>query len=166
MKERSIYLHGFSKAWAMTGFRLGFACAPHALTEAMMKIHQYTMLCAPTLSQKAATAALDATSDDVEVMRQAYLKHRNYMYQSFLEMGLDCLPPQGAFYAFPNIESTGLTSHEFAMQLLEAQNVAVVPGSAFGPSGEGYIRCSFATGFDDIKEACTRMKAFMESLSS
>lgn len=166
MKERSIYLHGFSKAWAMTGFRLGFACAPHALTEAMMKIHQYTMLCAPTLSQKAATAALDATSDDVEVMRQAYLKHRNYMYQSFLEMGLECLPPQGAFYAFPNIESTGLTSHEFAMQLLEAQNVAVVPGSAFGPSGEGYIRCSFATGFEDIKEACIRMQAFMESLSS
>ena len=166
MKERSIFLHGFSKAWAMTGFRLGFACAPAPLTEAMMKIHQYTMLCAPILSQKAAAEALKSPEEDIERMKKAYLKHRNFMHQSFIEMGLECAPPCGAFYAFPNIKPTGLTSHEFAMQLLEAQNVAVVPGSAFGPSGEGYIRCSFATDFEAIKEACSRMAVFMKSLKS
>lgn len=158
MKERTIFLHGFSKSWAMTGFRLGFACAPHALIEAMMKIHQYTMLCAPILSQKAASEALDHAEEDVQKMREAYTRHRNFMVHAFAEMGLDCLKPKGAFYAFPSIRGTGLTSRDFAMALLEEESVAVVPGSAFGPSGEGYIRCCFATQLEDIKTACERMR--------
>jgi aminotransferase len=119
MKERTIYLHGFSKAWAMTGFRLGFACAPSELTEAMMKIHQYTMLCAPILSQMAAIEALEKGGGDVEQMRSEYLKRRNFMHQSFIEAGLPCVKPEGAFYMMPSIAATGLSSKEFALRLLE-----------------------------------------------
>lgn len=162
MKERTIFLHGFSKAWAMTGFRIGYACAPPTLIEAMMKIHQYTMLCAPILSQEAAIEALQRPGDDVELMRNEYLKRRNFLMNSFREMGLPCFMPRGAFYAFPAIHETGLTSKEFALKLLEEENVAAVPGTAFGPSGEGFMRCAYATGMEDLKEAMRRIDAFLK----
>ena len=164
MKERTVYLHGFSKAWAMTGFRMGFSCAPPELTEAMMKIHQYTMLCAPTLSQKAAIEALRDPERDIAEMRDSYCARRNYMHHAFQEMGVDCLLPGGAFYMFPNIEKFGLSSYDFAMKLLEAENVAVVPGTAFGACGQGSVRCCYATALDDIKEAMTRIARFVSKL--
>ncbi len=161
MRERTIYLHGFSKAWAMTGFRLGFSCAPPELTEAMMKIHQYTMLCAPILSQKAAIEALKKPEEDIIEMRDSYCMRRNYMHEAFREMDIECFLPGGAFYLFPTIEKLGLSSYDFAMQLLEQENVAVVPGTAFGASGEGRVRCCYATALDDIKEAMIRMARFI-----
>ena len=161
MRERTIFLHGLSKAWAMTGFRIGYACAPKPLTDAMMTIHQYTMLCAPILSQEAAAEALRAGEKDVREMRSQYLKHRNFVEASFREMGLDCSRPGGAFYAFPSILQTGLSSRDFALRLLEEEKVAVVPGTAFGACGEGYIRCSFATDLERIKKAMKRMARFV-----
>ena len=164
MKERTVYLHGFSKAWAMTGFRMGFSCAPAELTEAMMKIHQYTMLCAPVLSQKAAIEALRDPARDITEMRDSYCVRRNYMYSAFKEMGIDCHLPGGAFYMFPNIAKFGIPSYDFAMKLLEAENVAVVPGTAFGACGQGFVRCCYATALDDIKEAMTRIARFVSKL--
>ena len=164
MKERTVYLHGFSKAWAMTGFRLGFACAPPELTDAMMKIHQYTMLCAPILSQRAALEALKNPAEDIVEMRDSYAVRRNYMHSAFVDMGLDCVLPGGAFYMFPTIGKFGMSSYDFAMKLLEAEDVAVVPGTAFGPCGEGSIRCCYATSLDDIKEAMTRIGRFVGQL--
>lgn len=164
MKERTVFLNGFSKAWAMTGFRVGFSCAPPDLTEAMMKIHQYTMLCAPILAQKAAIEALENGAEAVEQMRKAYQHRRNLMLKGFAEAGLPCLRPDGAFYAFPCIRDTGLTAKEFAVRFLEAENVACVPGTAFGPCGEGFIRCAYAASNDDIQEAMTRLKRFVASL--
>ena len=164
MQERTIYLHGFSKAWAMTGFRMGFTCAPPELTEAMMKIHQYSMLCAPVLSQEAALEALKNPQADIKLMKAEYKKRRNFIYASFKDMGLFCVRPEGAFYAFVDISSTGLTSHEFALQLLEKENVACVPGTAFGQSGEGFVRCSYATSLDQIKEAMLRFNRFIKTL--
>jgi aminotransferase len=165
MKERTIYLHGFSKAWAMTGFRLGFSCAPVELTEAMMKIHQYTMLCAPIISQKAAIEALESGEQDVVKMCAEYNKRRNFMHASLVEAGLECRKPEGAFYMMPYIADFGLTSKEFALRLLEEESVAVVPGSAFGACGEGFIRCCYATSFDEIKEAMIRIARFVKTLS-
>jgi aminotransferase len=141
MRERTLFLHGFSKAYAMTGFRLGYACGPEALIEAMMRIHQYSMLCASVISQEAALEALNHGKAAVAEMREQYRARRNLMVKAFQEMGLTCHSPGGSFYAFPCIESTGLTSKEFAVRLLEDEKVACVPGSAFGPGGEGYIRC-------------------------
>ncbi len=164
MKERTIFLNGFSKAWAMTGFRIGFSCAPPELTEAMMKIHQYTMLCAPILAQKAAIEALENGDGDVQEMRKAYRQRRNLMLEGFAQAGLSCLRPDGAFYAFPYIGDTGLSSKDFAMRFLEAENVACVPGTAFGTCGEGSIRCAYATGIEDIREAMLRLKRFVASL--
>ena len=164
MKERTVYLHGFSKAWAMTGFRLGFACAPPELTDAMMKIHQYTMLCAPILSQRAALEALKNPAEDIAGMRDSYAARRNYMHGAFQEMGIDCFLPGGAFYMFPTIGKFGMSSYDFAMKLLEAENVAVVPGTAFGPCGEGSIRCCYATALDDLKEAMPRIARFVGTL--
>ncbi len=164
MKERTVYLHGFSKAWAMTGFRLGFACAPPELTEAMMKIHQYTMLCAPILSQRAALEALKNPNEDIDEMRDSYAVRRNYMHSAFQEMGIDCFLPGGAFYMFPSIGKFGMSSYDFAMKLLEEENVAVVPGTAFGPCGEGSVRCCYATSLDDIKEAMIRIARFVKKL--
>jgi aminotransferase len=164
MRERTIYLHGFSKAWAMTGFRLGFSCAPPELTEAMMKIHQYTMLCAPILSQKAAVEALQQPAEDIAEMRDSYAVRRNYMHSAFQEMGVDCFLPGGAFYMFPDIRKFGISSYDFAMKLLEQENVAVVPGTAFGACGEGSVRCCYATALDDIKEAMTRIARFVKTL--
>ena len=166
MKERTIFLNGFSKAWAMTGFRVGFACAPPELTEAMMKIHQYTMMCAPILAQKAAVEALRSGRNDVARMRAEYERRRNFIHSSLNEMGLPCHLPQGAFYAFPYVGDYGLSSKDFALRLLDEQKVACVPGSAFGPSGEGFLRCSYATSMEALKEALSRMAAFVKGLSA
>ena len=161
LRERTIYLHGFSKAWAMTGFRLGFSCAPPELTEAMMKIHQYTMLCAPILSQRAALEALKNPAEDIAEMRDSYAVRRNFMHGAFKEMGIDCFLPGGAFYMFPSIGKFGLSSYDFAMKLLEEENVAVVPGTAFGECVEGSVRCCYATALDDLKEAMPRIARFV-----
>jgi aminotransferase len=162
MRERTIYLHGFSKAWAMTGFRLGFACAPPELTEAMMKIHQYSMLCAPILSQEAAVEALRYAEADISRMKAEYKKRRNFIHASFEQMGIPCVYPAGAFYAFADISRFGMSSKDFALQLLDEQNVACVPGTAFGACGEGFIRCSYATSLDEIKEAMKRIEQFVQ----
>lgn len=164
MKERTIFLHGYSKAWAMTGFRMGYACGPAELIEAMMKIHQYTMLCASIISQEAALEALDDAERDIEEMRAEYQRRRNFLHNSFREMGLPCHQPRGAFYAFPSIGHLGLSSKEFALRLLDTERVAVVPGTAFGPSGEGFVRCAYATGMDDLKEAMFRIARFIHTL--
>ncbi len=166
MRERTIYLHGFSKAWAMTGFRMGFTCAPPELTEAMMKIHQFTMLCAPILSQEAAIEALKHADKDIAYMKAEYKKRRNYIHASFEEMGVPCIRPDGAFYAFADISRFGMTSKEFALKLLDEQNVACVPGTAFGKCGEGFIRCSYATSFDQIKEAMVRIARFISDIKA
>ncbi|MBN1670339.1 MAG: aminotransferase class I/II-fold pyridoxal phosphate-dependent enzyme [Kiritimatiellae bacterium] len=164
MKDRTLFLHGFSKAWAMTGFRLGYACGPADLVEAMMKIHQYTMLCAPILSQEAALEALSNPDIDVEEMKSAYQKRRNFIHKALSEMGLPCHRPRGAFYAFPFVGDLGLSSRDFALRLLQEKKVACVPGDAFGSSGEGYIRCSYATEMEEIKEAMSRMAEFIAGL--
>lgn len=163
MKERTILLHGFSKAYAMTGFRLGYSCAPHALTEAMMKIHQYSMLCAPIMSQLAAREALENGDSEVERMRRSYAERRNLLLRRFADMGIPCFAPGGAFYAFPDIRSTGLNSRDFSHQLLEEKDVAVVPGNAFGEAGEGCVRCCYATGYEELEEALTRIADFVKS---
>jgi aminotransferase len=164
MKERTILLHGFSKAFAMTGFRLGYACAPAPLVEAMMKIHQYAILCAPITSQAAALEALENGASAVETMKRSYRQRRDLMVKRFNQMGMDCHSPGGAFYVFPDIRKFGLTSMEFATKLLEKTNVAAVPGSAFGKSGEGFLRCCYATGIDDIREALDRIETFFNEL--
>jgi aminotransferase len=161
MRERTVFLGGFSKAWAMTGFRLGFACGPAALIEAMMKIHQYTMLCAPILSQKAAAEALRSGAGDMEEMRSQYEMRRNLAHASLNRMGLPCALPGGAFYAFPYVGDCGMSSREFALRLLDEENVACVPGSAFGPSGEGFLRCCYAVDMERLKEALGRMERFV-----
>lgn len=163
MRERTIFLHGFSKAYAMTGFRIGYACGPAELVEAMMKIHQYSMLCASITSQEAAIEALQNGEAATTEMREAYRLRRNFIVRSFNEMGLACHLPRGAFYAFPSIRETGLTSKEFAVELLKEQNVACVPGSAFGPSGEGFLRCCYATALDRIEEAVERIATFVRN---
>jgi aminotransferase len=164
MRERTVFLHGFSKAWAMTGFRMGYACAPPELTEAMMKIHQYTMLCAPILSQEAAIEALRHPEADIRGMRDEYNRRRRVIHAALNEMGLPCECPGGAFYIFPRVTGFGLTSKEFALRLLDEEKVAMVPGSAFGACGEGYVRCSYATSMDDIREAMTRLRRFVGRL--
>jgi len=163
MKERTIFLHGFSKGWAMTGFRLGYVCAPPELSDAITKMHQYVIMCAPVLSQKAALEAL-RNNTDTEEMRRSYLARRNFICASLNEIGLPCLVPRGAFYVFPYIGHYGLSSREFALRLLDEQNVACVPGSAFGESGEGFLRCAYATDIDEIKEAMERMRIFVSKL--
>lgn len=162
MRERTIYLNGCSKAWAMTGFRIGFACAPPDLTEAMMKIHQYTMLCAPILSQKAAVEALTRGETDMLEMVGEYEKRRNFIHSSLNEIGLPCALPRGAFYIFPSVSNYGMDARTFSLKLLEEERVACVPGTAFGPAGEGHIRCAYAADLDDIREAMTRMERFLQ----
>ncbi len=161
MRERTIFLHGFSKAFAMTGFRIGYACAPAPITDAMMKIHQYAILCANTMSQDAAIEALENGDRDVEAMRREYEHRRNYIVRAFNDLGLDCFQPLGAFYIFPRVATTGLTSREFSLGLLEKKKVACVPGTAFGPSGEGFVRCCYATSLEQIKEAMSRVADFV-----
>ncbi len=162
MKERTIFLHGFSKAYAMTGFRIGYACGPTELIEAMMKIHQYSMLCASIISQEAALEALLRGEPDTIEMRDQYKVRRNFIVNAFNNMGLTCHLPRGSFYAFPCIRSSGLGSKEFALRLLNEEKVAAVPGSAFGASGEGYLRCCFATALDQIQIATERMARFVQ----
>ena len=166
MRERTVFLHGFSKAFAMTGFRIGYACAPPILTEAMMKVHQYAILCANTMAQDAAIEALENGAKDVEMMRKEYELRRNFIVRSLNDLGLETFKPLGAFYVFPKISSTGLSSRDFSLQLLEKKKVACVPGTAFGPSGEGFMRCSYATSLEQIKEAVERIGEFVGELKT
>ncbi len=164
MKERTLFLHGFSKAFAMTGFRIGYACGPAALIEAMMKVHQYCMMCAPILSQEAAIEALKNGQSSVERMREQYQQRRDFIVRRFNELGLPCHLPRGSFYAFPCVKDTGLSSMEFAKGLLNEQKVAMVPGTAFGPSGEGFVRASFSTGYQQLITATDRTARFLEKI--
>jgi aminotransferase len=163
MKERTLLISGFSKGFAMTGWRLGFICAPKEISQAMLKIHQYSMMCAPTMAQFAALEALRTGRGDVESMQKSYRRRRNYFVQSLEDIGLPCHIPGGAFYAFPSIEGTGLTSEQFAEQLLLEEKVAVVPGNVFGESGEGHIRCSYASSMEQLQEAVKRIGRFLEN---
>ena len=164
MRERTLFLHGFSKAWAMTGYRLGYACGPAEWIDAMMKIHQYTMLCASSFAQKAALEALARPEADIEQMTAEYRRRRNFITAALSEMGIECSRPAGAFYAFPSIGKFGLTASEFALKLLEQERVAVVPGTAFGACGEGFVRCAYATGLDQLKEAMVCFRRFVGRL--
>ncbi len=166
MKERTLLLHGFSKAFAMTGFRVGFACGPDWLIDAMMKIHQYCMMCAPILSQEAAIEALARGSDEVERMKEQYFQRRNFVVRRFNEMGLPCHLPRGSFYAFPSVENTGLNEVDFCHRLLRENEVAVVPGTAFGPHGQNHVRASFSTSYEKLVEATDRMELFLEAVAS
>jgi aminotransferase len=164
MRDRTILISGFSKAFAMTGWRLGFACGPKAIMQAMLKIHQYTMMCAPTMAQYAALEALVNGQKDVVKMKESYRQRRSLVVHALEEMGLSCHVPGGAFYVFPSIEKTGLSSEEFAEQLLMKEQVAVVPGSVFGESGEGHVRCSYATSIQKLEEAMRRIDRFLKTL--
>ena len=164
MYERTVLINGFSKAYAMTGWRLGYACGPQEIIEQMTKIHQFAIMCAPTTSQYAAVKALRDGDDDIAEMRTAYNQRRRFLMHAFKEMGLECFEPYGAFYVFPCIKEFGITSDEFATRFLEAEKVAVVPGTAFGDSGEGFLRISYAYSLDNLKEAMSRMKRFVEQL--
>jgi len=161
MRERTIYLNGFSKSYAMTGWRIGYACAPKEVIYAMTKIHQYTMMCVPIISQIAAREALKNGDRAVAQMRREYRRRREFIVSMLNEIGLPCHKPEGAFYAFPSIKSTGLSSMDFAKKLLKEERVAVVPGTAFGPMGEGYIRISYASSMENLKEAVKRMRGFL-----
>lgn len=164
MRDRTILISGFSKAFAMTGWRLGFACGPKDILQAMLKIHQYTMMCAPTMAQHAALEALVNGQKDVVKMKESYRQRRSLVVHALEEMGLSCHVPGGAFYVFPSIEKTGLSSEEFAEQLLMNEQVAVVPGSVFGESGEGHVRCSYATSIQKLEEAMRRIDRFLKTL--
>ena len=166
MKERTITLGGFSKAYSMTGWRLGYICGPSVIIEQMLKIHQFAIMCAPTNSQYAAIEGLRHCEDEVQQMRNAYNQRRRYLVNEFAKMKLECFEPFGAFYIFPSIKEFGMTSEEFAMRFLEEEKVAVVPGSAFGESGEGFLRVSYAYSLEDLKEAIGRLSRFVERLRS
>lgn len=164
MRERTILINGFSKAYAMTGWRLGYACGPEAIISQMTKIHQFAIMCAPTTSQYAAVEALKNGDDDVAKMRDSYDGRRRFLMNAFKEMNLPCFEPFGAFYVFPDIREFGMTSEEFAFGLLDAQNVAVVPGTAFGDSGEGFLRISYAYSLEKLKIAMDRIAKYIETL--
>ncbi len=164
MQERTILINGFSKAFAMTGWRLGYACGPAAIIQQMTKIHQFCIMCAPTTSQYAAVEALKNGDDDVKMMREAYDQRRRFLMNAFKEMGLECFEPFGAFYVFPCIKEFGMTSDEFATRFLEEEKVAAVPGTAFGDSGEGYLRISYAYSLERLKLAMERLSRFVEKL--
>ena len=164
MRERTIMINGFSKAYAMTGWRLGYACAPEYIIKQMTKIHQFMIMCAPTTSQYSAIEAIKNGDDDVAQMRSAYNQRRRFLVNELHKIGLPCFEPFGAFYIFPCIKEFGMTSEEFATRFLQEQKVAVVPGSAFGDSGEGYIRISYAYSIENLKLAIDRLKVFVENL--
>lgn len=164
MKERTILINGFSKAYAMTGWRLGYACAPKEIIKQMTKIHQFAIMCAPTTSQYAAVEALKNGDDDVSMMRQEYNQRRRFLLNAFKEMNIPCFEPYGAFYVFPCIKEFGMTSEEFATRLLQEEKIAAVPGTAFGDSGEGHLRISYAYSLDNLKKAMERLKHFVERL--
>ena len=164
MKERTILINGFSKAYAMTGWRLGYACGPHVIMEQMIKIHQFAIMCAPTTSQYAAVEALKNGDDDVAMMKEQYNHRRRYLLNEFERIGLPCFEPFGAFYVFPCIKKFGMTSDEFCTKLLKEEKLAVVPGTAFGDCGEGYIRVSYAYSLDNLKAAMERLERFISKL--
>lgn len=164
MKERTLLINGFSKSFAMTGWRLGFACAPAPIIKQMTKIHQYAIMCAPTISQYAAVDALKNGDDDVKMMRQSYNERRRYLMSAFKEMNLPCFEPYGAFYVFPCIKEFGMTSEEFATRFLQEEKVAAVPGTAFGDSGEGYLRISYAYKLEKLQIAMERLNRFITNL--
>lgn len=164
MKERTILINGFSKAYAMTGWRLGYACGPNEIIQQMTKIHQFAIMCAPTTSQYAAVEALKNGDDDVAMMRDAYNQRRRFLMNAFQEMGLECFEPFGAFYVFPCIKEFGITSEEFATRLLQEEKVAVVPGTAFGDCGEGFLRISYAYSIENLKIALDRISKFITRL--
>lgn len=164
MKERTILINGFSKAYAMTGWRLGYACGPKEVIEQMLKIHQFAIMCAPTTSQYAAVEAMRNGDEDVAKMREAYNQRRRYLMHAFKEMGLECFEPYGAFYVFPCIKEFGMTSDEFATRFLQEEKVAVVPGTAFGDCGEGFLRISYAYSLDNLKIALNRLAHFVDRL--
>ena len=166
MKERTIVISGFSKAFAMTGWRLGYALGPQIIIEQMTKIHQFAIMCAPTTSQYAAVAAMRDCDKDVEKMRESYDQRRRYLLNEFAEMGLPCFEPKGAFYVFPCIKKFGMTSEEFATKLLQSKELAVVPGDAFGGCGEGFLRISYAYSLEELKEAIGRIKEFVEEINN
>ncbi len=166
MRERTIVINGFSKAYAMTGWRLGYAAGPEAIIKQMTKIHQFAIMCAPTTSQYAAVEALRNGDKDVEMMRESYNQRRRFLVNAFKEMGLDCFEPYGAFYMFPSIKKFGMTSEEFATRFLEEEKVAVVPGTAFGDCGEGFLRISYAYSLEQLKEALERLARFIKKLES
>ncbi len=165
MKDRTILINGFSKAYAMTGWRLGYACGPSEIIKQMTKIHQFAIMCAPTTSQYAAVEALKKGDEEVEKMRQSYNQRRRFLLNAFKEIGLDCFEPYGAFYVFPCIKKFNMTSEEFATKLLMEEKVAVVPGTAFGDCGEGYLRISYAYSLENLKEAISRIERFIKKLS-
>ena len=164
MRERTLVINGFSKGFAMTGWRLGYVCGPAPIVEQMTKIHQYAIMCAPTTSQYAAVDALRNCGRDVEQMRESYNQRRRFLMNEFRKMGLQCFEPYGAFYAFPSIREFGMTSEEFATRLLQEEKVAVVPGTAFGDCGEGFLRISYAYSLADLKEAIGRLEKFVRRL--
>jgi aminotransferase len=166
MKERTILINGFSKAYAMTGWRLGYACAPKEIIQQMTKIHQFAIMCAPTISQYSAIEALRNGEDDVNAMRQAYNQRRRFLINAFKTMGLECFEPYGAFYVFPCIKEFGMTSEEFATRFLQEEKVAVVPGTAFGACGEGFLRISYAYSLENLKVAIGRLEHFIKKLRS
>lgn len=165
MKERTVYINGFSKAFAMTGWRLGYACAPEVILKQMLKIHQFAIMCAPTTSQYAGIEAVKHCDREVEDMKMQYNERRVYVLQRLRDMGLTCFEPYGAFYVFPSIKSTGMTSDDFATTLLKTEKVAVVPGTAFGDCGEGFIRISYAYSMENLKIALDRIEKFLKGLS-
>ncbi len=164
MRDRTVLINGFSKAYAMTGWRLGYACAPALILKQMLKIHQFAIMCAPTTSQYAAIEALKNGDDDVAQMRDAYNQRRRFLMERFKEMGLQCFEPYGAFYVFPCIKEFGLSSDDFAMRFVQEEHVAVVPGTAFGDCGEGYLRISYAYSIEALKAALERMEKFIKKL--
>lgn len=166
MYERTLLVNGFSKAYSMTGWRMGYLCGPEALISEIVKLHQYGIMSAPTVSQYAAIEAMKNGDDDIRKMQEEYDGRRRFLLQGFREMGLECFEPKGAFYMFPCIKSTGMTSEEFCTEFLKAEQVAVIPGSAFGPGGEGFVRCCYAASMRDLAEALKRMKRFIESLKT
>ena len=165
MQERTILINGFSKAYAMTGWRLGYVCAPEPIIKQMTKIHQFAIMCAPTTSQYAAIEALKNGDKDVEEMRKSYDRRRKYLISRFKEIGLECFEPYGAFYVFPSIKKFGMTSEEFATKFLQEERVAAVPGNAFGASGEGFLRISYAYSMQNLKEAVDRLERFVSELN-
>ena len=166
MRDRTIFLHGFSKAFAMTGWRIGYACGPAPLIEAMMKVHQYSMMCASIVSQDAAIEALTRGWDDVLKMRAEYHRRRDFIVRRFNEIGLKCHTPRGSFYTVPYVGGTGLSEKDFAVGLLESKHVAVVPGTAFGPNGAGHVRACFAASYEQIGEACDRIDRYVQELAA
>ena len=166
MQERTVFLHGFSKAFAMTGWRIGYACGPAALIEAMMKVHQYSMMCASIISQEGAIEALNRGEDGMKAMREQYQRRRDFIVRRFNEIGLKCHMPRASFYAFPSVAGTGLSEKDFALGLLEKERVAMVPGTAFGANGAGFCRACFATGYDQLIEAGNRIERHVQSLAA